>query len=147
MHELRYCSTGYEELCSKLVDIILLKIKRQADFELNPIEDVNISKECALVKRYIDLHYRESLSLTELADIVHINKYYLSHTFNKSFDITPINYMIKLRLEESKHMLKKTNYSISAISQKLGFSSPSYFAQCFKKNIGISPNTYRSDEK
>ena len=47
------------------------------------------------------------------------------------------------RIEESKYMLGNTGYSLAQISELMGFSSPSYFSQCFRKAEGLTPNEYR----
>lgn len=147
MRELEECANDYETICRRLMDIIIIKIIRQNNCILNMVGAEAVNKECAEIKRYIDLHYRESLTLEQLAGLVHINKYYLSHSFSKAYNCSPINYMLSLRIGESKYMLTKTNHSISRISQILGFSSPSYFTQSFKKSVGISPNEYRNQNK
>ena len=71
------------------------------------------------------------------------NKYYLAHTFQKAYGISPITYLNRRRIEESKYMLGNTGYSLAQISELMGFSSPSYFSQCFRKAEGLTPNEYR----
>ena len=73
----------------------------------------------------------------------HLNKYYLAHTFQREYGISPITYLNRRRIEESKHMLGNTGYSLAQISELMGFSSPSYFSQCFRKAEGLTPNEYR----
>ena len=46
-------------------------------------------------------------------------------------------------MEESRFMLKNTNYSASQIVSLLGFSSSSYFSQCFRRKEHMSPSQYR----
>ena len=101
------------------------------------------SRECVEIKRYLDSNYREDISLDILAEIAHINKYYLAHTFQKEYGISPITYLNRRRIEESKYMLGNTGYSLAQISELMGFSSPSYFSQCFRKAEGLTPNEYR----
>ena len=57
--------------------------------------------------------------------------------------ISPINYLISKRIEESKNLLCTTNYSIRDISTIVGFSNSSYFSQMFKKSTGLSPREYK----
>ena len=90
-----------------------------------------------------DEHFSEPITLDTLAQMVHINKYHLVRTFQKEYGITPINYLIERRLEESRFMLKNTNYSASQIVSLLGFSSSSYFSQCFRRKEHMSPSQYR----
>lgn len=101
------------------------------------------NRECAEIKRYLDTNYREDISLDLLAELVHLNKYYLAHTFQREYGISPITYLNRRRIEESKHMLGNTSYSLAQISELMGFSSPSYFSQCFRKAEGMTPNEYR----
>ena len=95
------------------------------------------------IKRYLDTNYREDISLDLLAELAHLNKYYLAHTFQREYGISPITYLNRRRIEESKHMLGNTGYSLAQISELMGFSSPSYFSQCFRKAEGLTPNEYR----
>ena len=101
------------------------------------------NRECAEIKRYLDTNYREDISLDLLAELAHLNKYYLAHTFQREYGISPITYLNRRRIEESKHMLGNTSYSLAQISELMGFSSPSYFSQCFRKAEGMTPNEYR----
>ena len=72
-----------------------------------------------------------------------MNKYHLSHTFQREYGISPISYLITRRIREGRHMLENTSYSLSQIAQSIGFSSPSYFSQSFRKAAGMSPAEYR----
>ena len=72
-----------------------------------------------------------------------MNKYYLAHTFRREFGTSPISYLISRRVEESRFLLRETDHSLSLIAQMLGFSSPSYFSQCFRRVEGVSPMEYR----
>ena len=55
--------------------------------------------------------------------------------------------MISKRIEDAKQLLKNDDYTLSVVSRMLGFSSPSYFTQAFKKTVGMSPNQYRKDSR
>lgn len=76
-----------------------------------------------------------------------MNKYYLSHAFKREYGISPINYMISRRIDESKYLLAETDLSMSQIAQLLGFSSLSYFSQVFRKIHGSSPMEFRQSAK
>ncbi len=133
----------YELVCQNLLEIFLTKLMRSVEFQLSPSPSHRSSKECANVKRYIDTHFKENLSLDALAQLVHVNKYYLVHSFSKEYGISPINYLIERRIHESCFLLESTNHSLSQIAQMLGFSSPSYFSQSFRRMQGMNPMEYR----
>lgn len=135
---------GCQEICRHLLAVVLIRLERQDELALGPEpSDPRASRECGLVRRYIDNHFKENLSLDQLARLAHVNKYYLAHAFRREFGTSPISYLISRRVEESRFLLRETDHSLSLIAQMLGFSSPSYFSQCFRRVEGVSPIEYR----
>lgn len=136
---------GYETICQNLLEVFLIRVMRYSHYSARTVPSANkISKECAAVRRYIDGHFKESLTLDQLAAVVHINKYHMVHSFTKAYGISPINYLLSLRLQESRYLLQSTDHSMSQIAQIVGFSSPCYFSQVFHKATGMSPRAYRN---
>ena len=136
---------GYETVCQDLLEVLLIWLVRFSTLSLQ-LQKTTVraeNRECAEIKRYIDTNYRESITLDKLAGMAHLNKYYLSHAFQKEYGISPITYLSRRRIEESKYLLGNTSHTLAQVSELLGFSSPSYFSQCFRKAEGISPNEYR----
>ena len=134
---------GWQAVCQHLLYVFLIKLSRQAALRLAPAGTYRANSECAAARRYIDEHFTEPLSLDMLAEVAHVNKYHLSHTFQREYGISPISYLITRRIREGRHMLENTSYSLSQIAHSIGFSSPSYFSQSFRKAEGMSPAEYR----
>ena len=135
---------GWELICQNLLEIVIRRLARRKDFTLSQSAAGNKSnRECELVRRYIDNHFKENLCLDELAALAHINKYYLSHAFQKEFGTSPISYLISRRIQESRYLLTDTDHTLSQIAHILGFSSLSYFSQSFRRLEGMSPMEYR----
>lgn len=127
-----------------ILENLSVKLLRHRSVLLEQREPVKkSSRECAKVKRYIDNHFKENITLDLLSEMAHINKYYLVHAFTQEMGISPINYLVQKRIDESRHMLLNTGHSISEISQIMGFSSPSYFSQSFSRLNKMSPREYR----
>lgn len=136
------------ELCQSLLHILLVLIARQHQSVLFPVcSEQKSSRECALVRRYIDDHFKESLTLDQLAAVAHLNKFYLSHAFQREYGVSPIRYLTRRRIQESRFLLAETDHSLSHIAQVLGFSSLSYFSQCFRRVEGVSPKEYRQRQR
>jgi len=146
--EMEQKGTGYEDVCQAFMEILIIRLMRSTSLAV-PSEPQMVSgnRQCAAVRRYIDLHFKETLTLEQLAEEAHMNKYYLSHAFKREFGISPINYMISRRIEESKYLLAETDLSLSQIAQLLGFSSLSYFSQVFRRTQSISPLEFRNSAK
>lgn len=144
LREMEQKNTGYEDVCQAFMEILIIRLMRSTSLSVPPEPQVIAgNRQCTSVKRYIDLHFKESLTLEQLAEDAHMSKYYLSHAFKREYGISPINYMISRRIEESKYLLTETDLSMSQISQLLGFSSLSYFSQVFHRTQGVSPKEYR----
>ena len=135
---------GHEDVCRCLLEVVLIQLGRQQDLSFSgESPGPRASKECEFIRRYIDNHFKEDLTLDHLAKLAHLNKYYLSHSFRREFGTSPINYLISRRVDESRFLLQKTDHPLSLIAEILGFSSLSYFSQCFRRVEGISPTEYR----
>lgn len=142
--EARAGQNGYQQICQHLLQAMLIRLQRRDGFALTSDEpERKINKECSLVRRYIDNHFKENLTLDQLADVAHMNKFYLVHAFRREYNVSPISYLISRRTQESRFLLSNTDHTLSQIAQILGFSSPSYFSQSFRRIEGISPQEYR----
>ncbi|WP_300381289.1 AraC family transcriptional regulator [Clostridium sp.] len=135
---------NYQLACKSILMLFLTDILR-INATLNFVEKSNdkINLECLKIKNYIDAHYSQNITLDYLASMSYMNKYHLVHTFKKQIGISPINYVIKKRIDESKNLLETTSYSVRDISAIAGFANSSYFSQIFKKTTGVSPKEYR----
>lgn len=145
VHEVEEKGSNYELACKSILTLFIIYISRNAESTLliadNP-EKLNI--ECVNIKNYIDSHYSENITLDILSNLSYVNKFHLVHLFTKQMGISPINYLINRRIEESKNLLTTTNYTIRDISTIVGFSNSSYFSQMFKKFTGYSPRMYKN---
>lgn len=92
---------------------------------------------------YIQEHYADPITLTEVARQFHFNASYLSSYFAAHNEEGFSEYLNKVRLEKAMEMLQTTEHTISDISASVGYSDQSYFTKVFKKQTGISPSKYR----
>ena len=141
--ELQEQPENFEAICFRLAQLMVLYLDRLH----SPVRPVSSNRksalECSRVRRYIDEHFSEPISLDFLAQYAGLNKYYLVHVFNREMGCSPINYLIERRIRESKRLLSTSSLSVRQISARLGFSSPSYFSQSFRRSTGYSPMEFR----
>lgn len=148
LREMEQKNTGYEDVCQAYMEILIIRLMRSTTLSVPSEPQISSgNRQCAAVRRYIDLHFKEPLTLEQLAEESHMNKYYLSHAFKREYGTSPINYMISRRIEESKYLLAETDLSMTQIAQLLGFSSLSYFSQVFRRTQSVSPLEYRQSTK
>jgi len=102
---------------------------------------------CVLVDEaiaYVNQNYFKSdLSLSTVAKEISISSGYLSILFKKEKGFNFSDYLNKVRMEQSIHLLRTTNLTTYQIAEKIGFNNSHYFSSCFKKYTGISPSEYR----
>lgn len=94
---------------------------------------------------YIDQNYQDpDLTIQKLADHLFISASYLSLIFKKEAGQTFLKYLISVRLEAAKAMLRDPETKVTEVAEKVGYPDVSYFSYFFKKNFGVSPREYRS---
>lgn len=144
LREMQEREQEHQMVCQAYMDILVVQLMRNTSTSMTQVADSSpTNRQCAMVRRYIDNHYKEQLTLDLLATEAKVNKYYLVHAYKQAYGISPINYMISRRIQAGKRLLVETDLSLSQISGILGFSSASYFSQSFRKAEGISPADYR----
>lgn len=95
------------------------------------------------VKKYLDLHYMEKITLDKLSEIFYINKFYLTRIFKEQFGITVAKYIVQIRITHAKQLLRFTDLPIEKISHECGMNDANYFSRVFKKIEGVSPGEFR----
>lgn len=148
LRESREMQAGYETVCQAYMEILIVRLMRSTSFSVASVSvEKRASRQCATIRRYIDTHYKEQLNLDTLAEQAHVNKYYMAHAFKREYGVSPIQYLLQRRIEESKYLLRETDLSLAQICRMLGFSSGSYFSQSFCKAVGVAPMEYRKCSK
>jgi len=99
------------------------------------------------IKNYIDANYTQRIELNELVRISRMNRSTLCREFRRVYDTSPIHYILQKRVDEAKIYLAESSMKINELSEKLGFSSPSYFNRVFKNYVGQNPGEYRSNNQ
>lgn len=95
--------------------------------------------------KYINENYKKHITMGSLSQKFSYSVSTLSHIFKKRSGMSINEYIKKMRIEESKWLLKQTNYSVTEISNILGFCNSAYFSSIFKNKCGISPQVYRKN--
>lgn len=144
LREMQDCELEHQMVCQAYMDILVVQLMRSSGVSMTRVSEASTGNRlCASTRHYIEHHYKERLSLDDLAEIANVNKYYLAHAFKEEYGISPISHLIACRITASKRLLAETDLSLSQIAGILGFSSASYFSQSFRKAEGISPAEYR----
>jgi len=99
------------------------------------------------VLEYIQDSLDTPMTIRQLAKMANLNPTYFSNLFSKLIGTPPLQYINKRRVEKAQELLLGTTETLYQIAQQVGFGDEYYFARLFKKNVGISPDYYRKQEK
>lgn len=95
------------------------------------------------LKKYLDENYCAYISLNDIAEKYHFTASYLSKSFKKKMHITPLKYVINLRIERAKQLMRQNpELSLKEIGIMVGYEDPNYFSRIFKNCTGINPSEY-----
>ena len=96
------------------------------------------------IKTYVDQNFHSNLSLKSLAAQFFMNPAYIGQLFKKSYGVYFNDYVLGLRVEEAKKLIRQTDMRIYEIAQRVGFNSTDYFVSQFEKVEGMIPSEYRN---
>jgi len=113
------------------------------------LETVRVSSErrrgtlAARAAAYLEGHFPEHVSLTQIADELHVSPFYLSHVFREEMGVTFSEYLARIRIKEAQRLLATTGLSIADVAARVGYREPNYFGRVFKKATGMPPLAWR----
>lgn len=93
---------------------------------------------------YLNIHFTEVISLQDLADQVHLSREVCCRLFKKMTGKTITGYLEEYRVNKSFSLVQSGQYSMTQITEMVGFSNPSRFASAFRKRFGCNPGEYNS---
>lgn len=98
------------------------------------------------VRRFLEAHFSEQLTLDQIAQAVHMSRYALCHHYKENCGTTVMEQLRKVRIAKAKQLLQFSAASVEEIGQSCGFESPSYFSKLFRQETGLSPREYRTQK-
>lgn len=96
---------------------------------------------------YMKLNIDKNLKINDLIEYLHIDRSYFSKIFKKKYNLTPYKYYINLKLIKAEFLIYNTDYTLTTISNMLGFPDCHMFSKIYKKHFGISPGSIRKESR
>ena len=93
-------------------------------------------------QQYISTHIREKLSVPHVAAMADVSPSYLTALFHKNLQISPGEYIRRMKLQESKQMIRENSMNFTQIAAALQYSTVHHFSRQFKEKFGITPSEY-----
>ncbi len=96
---------------------------------------------------YIRENYKEPITLSDISSHVNLSANYFHKIFKRAVTMTPLDYLIKIRIERAKILLITTQIPVTEIAEQCGFESTSYFSTLFGRQIGQRPGKFRKHKQ
>jgi len=131
-------------------DTVILKntiqnLLRELDRALNrPAPRMPVPHRYRVLRRYIDEHFDQRLDLDGLAERTHASRWHFCREFNRYFGVSPIHYMLQLRMRHAADLLRDPDLNISEIARQCGYADIFHFSKLFRKHHGMSPRQLRN---
>ena len=125
---------------------LLILLLRESDTGNHKLQTANaVNNENAIIGRaqqYIAAHVREKLSVPVVASNTDVSASYLTALFHKHLQISPGEYIRRIKLQESKQMIREGSLNFTEIAEALQYSTVHHFSRQFKEKFGITPTEY-----
>ena len=130
---------GIEIIVSLMTNLMITVIPKKDGDRLNECVESTLN--------YLIENFHRKITLDDLAQETHTSKFHLRRLFCHAMGSSPNEYLMRLRVNKARELLRLSTYTISQISEKTGFEAPSYFIKIFRKYENMTPNEFRKKWK
>jgi len=141
-YEFKNQKSGFRIACINCFWELLLLISRNCKIADNPY---HYAPKIGLVLAYMEKHLKDNIDLTGLAHVAGMSVRTFRRRFIEAQKVSPITYLLNLRLKKAAIMLRSSTFMISEIAYECGFNDSNYFSHQFSKVYKMSPNRYRKN--
>ena len=134
-----------EMILAHLSTLILILLRHAETPESKPKSVNAVHAENEIIRRaqqFISAHVREKLSVPMVSKTVKVSPSYLTALFHKNLQISPGEYIRRIKLQESKQMIREGSMNFTEIAAALQYSTVHHFSRQFKEKFGITPTEY-----
>jgi two-component system, response regulator YesN len=135
-----------EALQASTPEAMVDTLGRAVDTFLAAVTRAQSARQSGLSARaaaYLEGRFPEQISLTDLAEELHVSPFYLSHVFRQSIGLSFSEYLTRVRINEAKRLLTATGLPVGEIAARVGYREANYFGRVFKKATGLTPLAWR----
>ncbi len=137
IEEYKQQDAEYEIAAVAFLDLLLVSTMRNINGASRKCKNIEY------IKAYIEQYSNQKINFGQLSKLSGYSYDYFRHIFKQRFGVSPQDYLIEVRLENAKRLLKNTKLTCTEIAYTCGFSSGAQMSLLFKRKIGASPVAYK----
>ena len=145
LQELQHPDAYSQSMVLSALEMALMGLLRLHNVQPGSNASPFVHTENQIIRRaqqYVSAHIRDKLTVPLVAQKADVSPSYLTALFQKHLNISPGEYIRRLKLQESKALIKAGNMSFSEIADLLNYSTVHHFSRQFKEKFGITPTEY-----
>lgn len=138
---------GYEFVLQNLSNMITVNLLRLVKNNMPVLATGRNYNEKENIKKVIEFfteHYNSEYSLENMARLANLSPYHFIRVFKNQTGKTPHDYLLEIKIEKARQLLKKSSKTITEIASLCGFNSISHFTTLFRKKTGVTPSFFRN---
>lgn len=141
IQELQICRPRFEEVLTSLLNHLFILISR--NLEENRFMPNTVHEDIVQAVHYFNQNYSQEIVIEKYAQEHRISTAWFTRSFKQYTGVTPMQYVLSLRMTNAQYLLEQTSSNMTEISNIVGYENPLYFSRLFKKHFGVSPAQYR----
>lgn len=138
-----YKRDGYSKIIAAYLTAMMGKLLKYYSIENSGVRQDTVLQ----ILNFCAEHYRENISVADIAENLHISRSSVSHIFSSRLGIHFCDYINALRLSDAVELLKNRSYTMTQIANRTGFSTIRTFNRAFAKQYGVAPSVYKKSFK
>lgn len=123
-----------------------LEKKERLSDETQASQNDRMHQVVQLIMTYMENNYAKDISIEQLATLYYVSPTYLSKIFKDLTGVSPINYLIQIRLKKAHELLTTDDLTVKEVAKAVGYEDAYHFSKSFKKHFGTSPSLVKKQE-
>ncbi|MGI6192009.1 MAG: helix-turn-helix domain-containing protein [Christensenellales bacterium] len=128
-----------ESICTQLVFQLIRDLHSKAHASKAGKENQYIRAAIELMEK----HYNSNISINDICRLIYLSPCHFKRVFKEHTGQSPYQYLMRIRIEKSKELLKSTDDSVEEVARRCGFVNSGHFATVFKRHFNLSPTEFR----
>ncbi|TAH69993.1 MAG: AraC family transcriptional regulator [Anaerolineaceae bacterium] len=143
-HEEREKKLGYKVAMRGMIYELISYLLRNYVLESLSIKENNMRKKnltrLNTVLQYIHANYTDTITIKQLAELIHLSEYRFCHLFKESIGQSPLNYINEVRLKKAHNLLEQKEMTVTEVAASVGFTDYNNFGRLFRKYYNYAPS-------
>lgn len=136
----------YAETAAQMLAVHLLRHYTSIGKEVREPTQQLTHRQIRQVTDFIQEHLNQDLSLEMLAQQISFSTYYFARLFHRATGESPHQFVLRQRIERAQRLIQETDMPLALIALETGFANQSHLGRVFKRQLGLTPHTYRQDQ-